>query len=224
MIVSFDADQFTKALMNTLQYSEGFLDGVQKGKPELMKNIGENVIEKLKNFVDMQARVDPASLHHVYEWYQVGMETGRLFDIEYTTTGGGLSINNTFRQSQSVASGSNTPFYDKARIMEDGIPVKIIPKNSEVLVFEDNGEKVFTRQPVDISRPGGSQVQGSFEQVFNSFFDMYFSQSFLSSSGLSGYVANPKAFKDNLNAGSKMGKSLGKQIGYNWIVKAGDSI
>jgi len=220
----FDISQFEKSLTNALKYSEGFLEGVQQGKSEMLKVMGDNVIDRLKSFIDLQARVDPESLHHVYEWYQTGMETGRLFEIDYRVSGGGLSINSTFRQSQSMANGSNSPFYDKAKIMEEGIPVRIIPKQSGVLVFDDNGETVFTKQPVDISRPGGSQVQGSFEKVFDSFFDVYFSQSFLSSSGLSRYIGNPKTFKDNISAGSKSGKSFGRQIGYNWIVKAGDSV
>jgi hypothetical protein len=178
----------------------------------------------VKNFIDLQARVDPQSLHHVYEWYQTGMETGRLFDIQYTTNGKGLSVNGTLRQSQSVANGSNTPFYDKAKIMEAGIPVRIIPKRNGVLVFDDNGETVFTKSPVEISRPGGSSVQGSFEKVFNDFFDSYFSQSFLSSTGLSKYIENPRAFSDNFARAKTSGKSLGTEIGYNWIVKAGDSV
>lgn len=224
MKATFDISQFEKSLENALKYSEGFLEGIHQGKPEMLKAMGENVVERLKAFVDLQARVDPESLHHVYEWYQTGMETGRLFDIDYRISGGGLSVNSTFRQSQSMASGSNTPFYDKAKIMEEGIPVRIVPKQSGVLVFDDNGETIFTKQPIEISRPGGSQVEGSFEQVVNSFFDIYFSQSFLSSSGLSKYVANPKTFKDNISAGSKSGKSFGRQIGYNWIVKAGDAV
>ena len=116
------------------------------------------------------------------------------------------------------------PFYDKARIMENGIPVTIRPKYSEVLAFEENGEKIFTKKEVHIDRPGGSSVQGSFEKTFDMFFSTYFSQAFLASSGLRKYLENPIDFKAKLNAGKTGGKAVGKQTGYNWIVKAGGMI
>jgi hypothetical protein len=104
--------------------------------------------------------------------------------------------------------------------MENGIPVTIRPKNKSVLAFEDNGEQVFTKQPVTVENPGGDQVQGSYEKVFDSFFRSYFSQIFLRSSGLIDYLESPKAYKNNFKAGSKQGKSKGIQTGYNWILNA----
>lgn len=224
MRINFDDSVFFRELSNITKYAEGFIEGVNAGKSQFMDNLGKSVIESLKDFIDLNARVDPESLHHVYEWYEVGQETGRLFDINYSVTGGGLSINSSFRQSRSVAEGANNPFYDKARIMEDGIPVTIRPKTSQVLAFTENGEKIFTKKEVHISRPGGSSVQGSFENVFDMFFNSYFSQSFLSSSGLRKYLENPIEFKLKLNAGKTGGRSVGKQTGYNWIVKAGGMI
>jgi hypothetical protein len=224
MKVDFDDSKFFRELTNITKYAEGFLEGAITGKKEFLDNLGSSVIESLKNFIDMNARVDPQSLHHVYEWQQVGQETGRLFDLNYVATSGGISVNGTLKQSQSVAFGANTPFYDKAKIMESGMPITIRPRYSEVLAFEENGEKIFTKKDVHIDRPGGASVQGSFERVFDTFFSTYFSQSFLSSSGLRKYLENPIAFKNNLNAGKTGGKSVGKQIGYNWIVKAGGMV
>jgi hypothetical protein len=224
MRVTFDDSTFFRELSNIAKYAEGFVEGVNAGKNQFLDNLGQSVIESLKDFIDLNARVDPESLHHVYEWYQVGQESGRLFDINYSVSGGGLSINSSFRQSQSVANGANNPFYDKAKIMENGIPVTIRPKYSQVLMFDDNGEKVFTKKEVNVDRPGGASVQGSFEKVFDMFFSTYFSQSFLSASGLRKYLENPIEFKTKLNAGKSGGRALGKQTGYNWIVKAGGMI
>jgi hypothetical protein len=49
--------------------------------------------------------------------------------------------------------------------MERGISVTVVPRSAQALAFEDNGEQVFTKQPVTIDNPGGSQVAGGFERV-----------------------------------------------------------
>ena len=129
----------------------------------------------LKQYVDASARVNPSLLHHVYEWDKAGSPDSRLFDVNYTITGNGLSFNSNFRQSRTIKVGSRTPFYDKARIMEDGIAVTIRPRKAKVLAFEDSGEQVFTKGPVTVNNPGGN-TKGQFENVFNSFFNVYFTQ------------------------------------------------
>ena len=113
------------------------------------------------------------------------------------------------------------PFYNKAKIMEDGVPVVITPKRSSVLVFEDNGETVFTKNPVEVVNPGGPQVQGGFERTVNMFFTRYFTQAFLRASGVAQYLENPVAYKKNMSSGKKGGKVKGYQTGYRWIANAG---
>lgn len=219
-MIKVNAKQFKKEMDNIMDYSIGFLEGVKGGKTAFLNNLGRKTIQTLKEFVDMNARIDPAMLQHVYEWYQVGSPNARLFDIEYTVSNQGLSIYSTLSQSSSIKDGSTTPFYDKARIMEKGIPVTIRPKKSKVLVFEENGETVFTKNPVTVNNPGGKDAQGGFEEVLDIFLNQYFKQSFLKSSGLSDYIKNPKAFKTNLKAGSKYGKGFGYSTGYKWIANA----
>jgi hypothetical protein len=219
-MIRVDGKQFKKEMNNIMDYSIGFLEGVKGGKTAFLNNLGHETIQTLKEFVDMNARIDPAMLQHVYEWYQVGSPNARLFDIEYTVSNQGLSIYSTLSQSSSVKNGSTTPFYDKARIMEKGIPVTIRPKKSKVLVFEENGETVFTKNPVTVNNPGGQEAEGGFEEVLDIFLNQYFKQSFLKSSGLSDYIKNPKAFKTNLKAGSKYGKGFGYSTGYKWIANA----
>lgn len=218
--VRFNDTMFNREMNNIVNYSIGFLDGVQKGKTQFFHAMGVETIELLKQYVDSNARVNPEMLHHIYEWNRVGSPESRLFDIHYTISGLGLSFKSTFRQSTSIKNGSTVPFYDKARIMEEGIPVTIKPVRSDVLVFEDNGETVFTRNPVDVDNPGGNFVQGSFEKVFDTFFTKYFTQAFLTRSGVRKYLESPMIYKKNLASGKKMGRSKGVETGIRWIANA----
>ena len=205
---------------NIVQYAFGFLDGVQKGKKVFLQNLGVGTIQAMAQYVDVSARGNPAALHHVYEWSQTGSPSARLFDINYTVSNLGLSINSTFRQSRTVKQDSHTPFYNKAKIMEEGIPVTIKPKKSSVLVFTEEGETVFTKSPIVVRNPGGDRVQGSFERTMDEFILRYFKQSFLRASGIYDYINKPTVFKKNIKAGSKVGKSKGVETGFKWIANA----
>lgn len=220
MRVTMNATALEKKLTNIVKYSTGFLEGAQSGKKVFLDNMGSRVIEALNRYVDALARSDVDALHHVYEWYQTGSPAARLFNLTYTISNVGLSVKSSFTQSRSIARDSNAPFYDKARIMELGIPVTIRPKKASVLVFQDAGETVFTKKPITVNNPGGTQSQYAYGMAFDSFFENYFTQAFLKSSGLSDYISNPVIYKKNFAAGAKSGKSLGKKVGYSWIVNA----
>ena len=220
MIVRTNTASFNKEMNNIVQYAFGFLDGVQKGKKVFLQNLGVGTIQAMAQYVDVSARGNPAALHHVYEWSQTGSPSARLFDINYTVSNLGLSINSTFRQSRTVKQDSHTPFYNKAKIMEEGIPVTIKPKRSSVLVFTEEGETVFTKSPIVVRNPGGDRVQGSFERTMDEFILRYFKQSFLRASGIYDYINKPTVFKKNIKAGSKVGKSKGVETGFKWIANA----
>lgn len=220
MIVRTNTASFNKEMNNIVQYAFGFLDGVQKGKKVFLQNLGVGTIQAMAQYVDVSARGNPAALHHVYEWSQTGSPSARLFDINYTVSNLGLSINSTFRQSRTVKQDSHTPFYNKAKIMEEGIPVTIKPKRSSVLVFTEEGETVFTKSPIVVRNPGGDRVQGSFERTMDEFILRYFKQSFLRASGIYNYINKPTVFKKNIKAGSKVGKSKGVETGFKWIANA----
>lgn len=219
--VKINSNKFISDLNNIVQYSAGFLEGAKKGKNIFFDNMGILTKELLENFIDSNARSNPQMLHHVYEWYRTGSPDARLFDIQYTVGSAGLAFYSNFRQSQSIKSGSNVPFYNKAKIIEDGIPVTIKPKRSSVLAFEDNGDQVFTKSPIEILNPGGAQAQGGFQKVLNLFFTRYFTQAFLRSSGIQAHLKNPIIYKQNLPKGKKSGKAAGVSTGYSWITKAG---
>jgi hypothetical protein len=204
---------------NIINYSFGFLEGIQKGKRLFLDNLGKDITELVKEYIDSSARVNPSRLHHVYEWYQNGSPDARLFDINYTVSNLGLSFKSTLSQSKTIKDGSRTPFYDKARIMEDGIPVTIIPTKAKVLSFEIDGEQVFTKGPVVVENPGGNS-QGGFESVVDQFFTQYFTQAFLRKSGALSELENVQIYKNNFAAGSKQGRGKGIETGYRWIVNA----
>jgi len=204
-----------------MKYSVGFLDGVQKGKTPFLKSLGVDAVEIMKQFVDSNARVNPAMLHHIYEWNRTGSPAARLYDINFTVSNIGLSFKSSFRQSESIQDGSKTPFYDKARIIENGLSVVIKPKTSEVLAFEEDGEMVFTKKAIRVTNPGGVEAHGGFEKTMDLFFNKYFSQSFLRTSGVAQYLENPVVYKKNLRAGKARGRSKGLSTGYTWVANAG---
>ncbi len=218
LTMSLDLTSFNRDIKNILSYSNGFLEGAERAKPALLQMIGARVSEMLNNFIDSNAKVNPQALHHVYEWYQTGSPNARLFDISYQVIGGGLSISSSFTQSKSLKSGSKVPFYNKAFIMENGIPVTIVPKTK--LVFDVDGETVFTSKPVTVSNPGG-QTEGEYQRVFNLFFDVYLKQSFLNQTGIIAKLNQGKDFEAKFGSAKRGGRSLGITTGYNWMLKAG---
>jgi hypothetical protein len=220
MKVMTSTKNFESQLNNIVNYSFGFLDGVQKGKKVFLKNLGAGTIQAMAAYVDVSARGNPNALHHVYEWYQTGSPSARLFDLDYTVSNNGLTINSKFRQSRTLKEDSNEPFYNKASIMENKVAVTITPKKSSVLVFEEGGNTIFTRGSVTVRSPGGEYVAGSFERTIDEFMLRYFKQSFLRASGLYDYIKKPTLYKQNLKSGSKLGKQKGIETGFKWIANA----
>jgi hypothetical protein len=219
--VNFDTKQFTKDMNNIAEYAIGFLEGAERGRLDMMYAVAESTREILEEYIDASARVAPDLLHHVYEWYMTGSPQARLFEIKARATSANIEFDANFTQSKSLKSGAKKPFYNKAMVMEKGIPLTIRPRESKVLAFEDDGEQVFTRGPVTIQDPGGPQVQGSFDRVFREFFNNYFSQSFLRVSGLQDRLDKTDAFVKNISRGKAMGKAAGNSVGYRWITGKG---
>jgi hypothetical protein len=221
--VIWDDKKFVKDMNNIINYSFGFLDGIQKGEQVFLQKFSQEIIQSMKDFIDSNARVDPQTYHHIYEWYQTGEANARLYKIKYRTERGKINLDYSFSQSQSIQSGSREPFRNKASIMESGTAVTIKPKNSKVLAFMVDNQQVFTSKEVTIKNPGGPLVKHSFEHIINVFFSSYFKQSFMLSSGMFEHLKNPVAFKQNLKRATSGGKALGEQVGYNWIANLGGS-
>ena len=222
IVTRFNSNQFMKEIGNVLNYSIGFTEGAQLGKTNMLNSIGKKTVESLKLFIDSNARANPEMLHHIYEWHRVGSPSVRLFEINYVVNSRNISFSTAFSQSQKIKRGSSEPFLDKAEIMESGRSIVVTPRKAETLSFEIDGEQVFTKGPVFVSNPGGTEVAGAYQRVLDSFFNNYFSQAFLRSSGIEKYIKTPMDYKKNFKAGSKAGRSLGVSTGYQWISKAGD--
>jgi hypothetical protein len=193
--VVIDSRQFQKEINNIMQYSTGFLEGVERGKSALYIGLAPKIAEMASQFIDVNARMSPELLHHVYEWEKVGSPEARLFDIDYKITGVGITFTSSLKQSSSIKNGSNVPFYNKAKIMEEGVAVTIRPKKASVLRFEVDGQEVYTSREVR--------------------------QSFLNSSGLLQYFKSPQVYKKNLGSAKRGGRSLGLKTGYQWVANAG---
>lgn len=201
---------------NVIDYSIGFLDGTKQGKKVFMQNLAESVKIMADKYIDAAARSNPDLLHHIYEWGMVGSPDARLFDIQFKASSDTINIFSNFKQSTTIKEGSNTPFFNKARIMESGISVVITPRTSRVLAFEVDGEQIFTPNPVVVDNPGG-ETAGQYTNIFNQFFGKYFSQAFLMSSGIKQKLENPRAFEESFGAGGKQGRSAGVKAGNKWI-------
>jgi hypothetical protein len=216
MKLAINTKQFKKDMSNIVEYSFGYVDGVHAGKTVFFHNLGLSVSEMLEKYIDSNARVNPEALNHIYEWSQVGSPNARLYDLKYTVSNQGLSFITNFKQSKSIKEGSRVPFYDKAKIMENGVPVTIRPKK-RVLAFTIDNEEIFTSNDVTVTNPGGTEVQGSFSKTIDEFMLFYFKQSFLRASGIYNYIQNPTVFKKDIKQGSRLGKNKGIQTGFRWI-------
>ena len=218
MTIIWDNKKFEKDMHNIVQYSLGFMEGVEKGKTQFVEAFAQKTSEALKEFIDSMARTDPQMYHHIYEWYMTGSPKARLFRVKKIIVPGGFRLEYSFSQSKSIQNGSIEPFRDKAKIMEEGKPVVIKPTKSKVLVFMADNQEVFSSKPSIVNNPGGTQVKNAFHNVVELFFKNYFKQSFLRSSGIYEHLSKPVAFKNNFSSAATGGRSLGTKVGYTWII------
>lgn len=209
-------------LTNAVSYTDSFAKEINKNKTKITSSLAEGSIEVFYDYLDGLARSHPGMLHHVYEWGRVGDPSARLFQLKYQLSQTQALVSADFLQSDSVSETSNTAFYDKANIMEEGIPVVINETEAEALFFVIDGEEFFRTGPIFIANPGGSATRGSFVKAFNEFYSLYFNQVYLKSIGFYKHFSNPteysKYFKNAIK--TKSARSLGKSAALSWIQKA----
>ena len=128
-------------------------------------------------YIDSQARVNPKSLHHVYEWNKVGIPGSRLFKLNVSNSSGlSFKIGSTFLPSKSSVPNNfgkkRYVFANKASIMEAGMPLVIRPRAAERLVFETSTGVVYMPKgaSVTVTRPGGGKATGRFQIAYAQFF------------------------------------------------------
>lgn len=213
----FDSRQLNKMLNNTVKYSQGFFDGIDISREEFNRQLGFFIKEALKKYIDAKARSNPNAFHHIYEWEMVGSPRGRLFDFDISYTKYIIKFSGSFISSKVPSPNSDNIFSDKANIMENQISVTVEPKDSDILVFEDNGETIFTKNPITIENPGGEAVAGSFVQVVDEFFNNYLTVGLLKSSGILDKLSNPKQYSQRFAQGVKSGRPQGIIAGKEYL-------
>ena len=217
--MKINSKDLNKKLNNVIGYSNGFFDGVEIERLHFNRILGGYTAEALGHYIDSKARTNPNMLHHIYEWNKVGDKGSRLFTFNVNATKTNISFMGKFLTSKSVSSTSSEPFPNKAEIMENKIAITIEPRNSDVLVFEDEGETVFTASSIYIANPGGDEVAGSFGKVVDEFFSSYFTNSVLSP--IVKDLKNIKQFSDNFVQGSRSGRSVGVAAGRKYMTIKG---
>lgn len=215
------ADDLIKKLNNTVKYSNGFIAELNKNKALLNQKVGSTSIAAFYDYLDGLARLHPGMLHHVYEWEGVGDPMERLYDLSLQVNNTSAVIDAEFLESNVPSQDGGEPFYNKAIIMEEGIPVVINEKNAKALAFTINGEEYFRVGPITIPNPGGEATRGSFVEAFNEFYGKYFTEVYLSAIKFYDYFSNPKVYENYFSSGVKGGgSSTGKAAALSWIAKA----
>lgn len=220
--VKVDSKKVNETLENAVSFSYGFLDGVEIDQILFNQKLGEYVEKALGLYIDSEARANPEALHHVYEWGKVGNKGGRLFEFKSTASKRIITFTGKFLPSSTTSPTSNSIFYDKANVMENRIEVVVEPRNSDVLVFDLDGEQVFTTNAVYIANPGGDAVAGSFGRTVENFFDVYFTKTLLRP--FMKKLENPVEFAQAFGAGARVGRSAGVSAGRKYIRSAGTII
>ena len=213
--VKINNAQLDKTLKNIVEYSDGFLKGIDMKKIDFNNEVANFTSVALGKYIDAQARMNPLKLHHVYEWGKAGNQASRLFEFDTKVSGKTISFTGKFLPSKSISNTSSEPFIDKANVMENSIQVVIEPKNSDVLVFENNGETVFTTNTIYIDHPGGDEVAGSFGDTVNNFFENYFTNGLLAP--LIKKLSTAKEFTASFSSGAKSGSNIGIRAGKEYL-------
>jgi hypothetical protein len=220
--VRYDTKNFNKTLSNAAEYSLGFLEGAKAGTIVFNTRLAQIAEDALKQYIDIKAKANPESLHHVYEWGRTGDSSSRLFEINSVANKNTIIFTGQFIPSSSVSESSNEPFVDKANIMENSISILVEPRSSDFLAFDVDGQQVFTVNSVFVENPGGDQVAGSFGRAVDDFFETYFTSTILKQSGIFEQLSFPKEFAQNFALGAKIGRSAGRKAGMEYMnIKGG---
>lgn len=219
--LKIDAKEAMRMLDNIISYSDGFIKETKAKESTVASKLANISIESFYDYLDGLARTNPGMLHHVYEWGNVGNPEARLVELKKTLgTGRSVAIDSEFLQSSSTPAGSSEPFYDKATVMEDGIPITIQATNAKAMFFEYNGEEYFTAGPITIENPGGEAVRGSFLRAFEEFYNVYFDKVYLRAIRFYDHFSETQQYAKNFPAAVKSANAtaIGRTTALKWIL------
>lgn len=172
-------DSTVAQISAALYYQANVMAGLNKNsgfKKLFQDTIFKQILEDFGAYVDAKARMNPKSLHHVYEWNRAGDREYRLFKLNKKKSSSlSFGITYSFLTSKSFVPGSGKRkhvFKNKASLMESGKPLVISPRYASRLVFEIDGEKIFMPigKSVTVKRPGGSAATNQFSLAYSRFF------------------------------------------------------
>lgn len=164
--------------------------------------------------VDVHAKLNPKSMHHVYEWNRTGYKDARLFILERISfINNKLIISSKFMPSKSFVpipkelqrSGKTGKFVstrhifrNKADIMENGRPVKIESRKIMAFMGKNGINFVQPGKAINILNPGGKQVKNSFEKFMVEWYSRN-AESIMDASGLYQKIVNETSIILNKN-------------------------
>jgi hypothetical protein len=216
--IKFDGKEAMNVLKNVVAYSDGFIKETKAKEGFVAARMADLSIEGFYDFLDNLARSNPGMLHHVYEWGSVGNPGARLVELKKQIAGSKVNVDSDFLQSESIPDNGNTPFFNKAEVMEEGIPVVINEVNAEALFFEADGQEFFRVGPIYIENPGGAATRGGFVKAFETFYNRYFDDVYLQAIRFYDHFRNPKQYAKNFAAGARGGAGVGRQTALSWIM------
>jgi hypothetical protein len=166
---NFNTGGMPEKIIASANYHEMIVEKLHSGVTgRQIARSGAGIVDKYFGlWLDNKARRSPEKYHHLYEWGKTGDRNSRLFECKISNNSDPV-INFYFKQS-TQPNEDGYVFSNKAEVMENGDPVTISPTDSDVLSFEVDGEVIFTPNEVHVDNPGGTEVQGSFQEAFHEF-------------------------------------------------------
>lgn len=219
--IRFDSKEAQQVLKNIIDYSEGFIKETKAKESTVTKKLAQTSIDAFYDYLDGLARTNPGMLHHIYEWGQVGNPAERLVELKAIFAGSEAEIDADFLQSSTVPEGGTEPFYEKATVMEEGIPVTIQATEAKAMFFEYQGQEFFRVGPIVIENPGGEGVRGSFVNAFEEFYNNYFEEVYLRAIRFYDHFSKAPGYKQNFGKASKASagaESIGRATALKWIM------
>lgn len=220
--IKLDGKEAMKMLNNIVDYSNGFIKETKAQERTVASRLADTSIDAFYDYLDVLARTNPGMLHHVYEWGAVGNPDARLVELKKRLAGKSVNIDSEFITSSSIPEGATEPFYEKAEIMEEGIPITVQAVQAKAMFIQYQGEEFFTAGPIVIENPGGEGVRGSFVEAFEEFYNTYFERVYLKSIRYYEHFENPKGFSSNFGSAAKSSNaaSIGRTTALKWVLSA----
>jgi hypothetical protein len=165
---TFRTGELSQKIAATAHFQAELINRLSNEERSRIQEYGlRNISKYFESYVDHLARLNTAKYHHIYEPGESGNERSRLFKSKISSNKNKAVLEYSFLTSR-VPGESGQVFKSKAFIMESGTPVTITPKRAKSLVFEVDGELVFSKESYVVN-PGGQAVQNSFTETFNTF-------------------------------------------------------